>query len=73
MKRGNSIENPENQIVNDFMMVLTEQNRKPIKVNFNEILFIEGDGDHVKIWLNNQDKIMTLLTFKALEEILPEE
>ncbi len=46
---------------------------KLIKVNFDNILFIEGAGNYVKIWLNNQDKIMTLLTFKALEELLPKE
>lgn len=73
LEKGKSVEIPVKQIVNDFMMVKTEQKGKLIKVNFNEILYIEGDGNYVKIWLNNQDKIMTLLTFKALEELLPKE
>ena len=60
-------------VFNDFIMVKTEQKGKLIKVNFNDILFIEGAGNYVKIGLNNQDKIMTLLTFKALEELLPKE
>jgi len=55
------------------MTVKNEQKGKLITVNFNEILFIEGDGNYVKIWLNNQGKIMTLFTFKALKEILPKE
>jgi two-component system, LytTR family, response regulator len=60
-------------IFHDFMMVKTEQKGKLIKVNFDEILFIEGAGNYVKICLNNQEKIMTLLTFKALEDMLPQE
>jgi two-component system, LytTR family, response regulator len=60
-------------VLKDFIMVKTEQKGKLIKVNFDDILFIEGAGNYVKIWLNNQDKIMTLLTFKALEELLPKE
>ena len=68
-----AIETFKKPVFNDFMMVKTEQKGKLIKVNFNEILFIEGDGNYVKIWLNNQDKIMTLLTFKVLEELLPKE
>ncbi len=73
LEKRNPVENFVNQTVNDFMMVKTEQKGKLIKVKFNEILFIEGDGNYVKIWLNNQDKIIALLTFKALEEILPKD
>lgn len=73
LEKGKSVEIPVKQAINDFMMIKTEQKGKLIKVNFKEILFIEGEGNYVKIWLNNQDKIMTLLTFKALEELLPKE
>jgi two-component system, LytTR family, response regulator len=55
------------------MMVKTEQKGKLIKVNFDDILFIEGAGNYVKICLKSQEKIMTLLTFKALEDMLPQE
>ncbi len=64
-------ESVQKLIFHDFMMVKTEQKGKLIKVNFNEILCIEGEGNYVKIWLNKEEKIMALLTFKALEEILP--
>lgn len=73
LEKRKSIETTINQVVSDFMMVKTEQKGKLIKVKFNEILCIEGYGNYVKIWLNKEDKIMALLTFKALEEILLKE
>jgi DNA-binding LytR/AlgR family response regulator len=42
------------------------------KINFDEILYIEGMGDYLRI-VSRQGKIMTLQNFKRLEEILPEE
>ncbi len=41
------------------------------KVAFSEILYIEGQGDYLKI-ATPKVRIMTLQTFKAIEEILPE-
>jgi two-component system, LytTR family, response regulator len=66
-------ENIKKPNFHDYMMVKTEQKGKLIKVNFNDILCIEGEGNYVKIWLSKEEKIMTLLTFKALEESLPKE
>lgn len=40
------------------------------KVNFEEILFVEGMKDYLRIW-TKKEKIMTLLNFKKLEEALP--
>lgn len=40
------------------------------KVVFDEILYVEGQGDYLKI-VTPRVRIMTLQTFKALEEILP--
>ena len=73
LEKGNSIKMSANQIVKNFIMVKTEQKGKQIKVNFKDILFIEGAGNYVKICLESQEKIMTLLTFKALEDMLPQE
>ncbi len=42
------------------------------KVNFNDILYIEGQGDYLRI-ITSTDKIMTLQNFKKMEEILPDE
>jgi DNA-binding LytR/AlgR family response regulator len=73
LEKGGSIKMTVNQLVKNFMMVKTEQKGKLIKVNFEDILFIEGAGNYVKICLESQEKIMTLLTFKALEDMLPQE
>gem|GEM_PF-483069 len=43
---------------------------KIVKVNFEEILFIEGLGEYVRIYTENQ-KIVTLQTLNRLEKILP--
>jgi len=40
------------------------------KVNFQDILFVEGMKDYLRIWTKDE-KIMTLLNFKKLEEALP--
>lgn len=53
----------------DYFFVKNGQ--KVQKVNFKDILFIEGMKDYVKIRTMDED-IMTLLSFKKLEEILPE-
>ncbi len=42
------------------------------KIYLNDIYFIEGMKDYVRIW-KKDEKIMTLLTFRKLLEILPEE
>jgi len=40
------------------------------KINFDDILFVEGMKDYLRIHTPNE-KVMTLLSFKKLEEILP--
>lgn len=40
------------------------------KVSFDEILYVEGQGDYLKI-VTPRARIMTLQTFKGVEEILP--
>ncbi|MCB2207669.1 MAG: LytTR family DNA-binding domain-containing protein [Bacteroidetes bacterium] len=43
---------------------------KTQKINFEDILFVEGMKDYLRIWTKDE-KVMTLLSFKKLEEILP--
>ncbi|MFH1160441.1 MAG: LytTR family DNA-binding domain-containing protein [bacterium] len=40
------------------------------KVSFSEILYVEGQGDYLKI-VTRKARIMTLQTFKGIEETLP--
>ena len=54
----------------DFFFVNSEY--KQIKINFSEILFIEGLKDYVKIFIHNNPKaIFTLSSLKKLEDELP--
>jgi DNA-binding LytR/AlgR family response regulator len=58
------IHNPHNE----FFFIKTEYRLQ--KVNYSDILFIEGQGDYLKI-IMPKENIMTLQTFKRIEEILP--
>lgn len=44
---------------------------KIIKIHLNDILYIEGCNDYVKIITSNSKPILSLLSLKALEEKLP--
>jgi len=40
------------------------------KINFDDILFVEGMKDYLRIW-TTKEKVMTLLSFKKLQDALP--
>lgn len=45
-----------------------------VRIPFNDIIYIEGLKDYVKVYLNNQSKpLLSRITFKSLEEQLPNE
>ena len=71
----NSLQNTENQQNNknsDFIFVKSEY--RQIKINFSEILYIEGLKDYVKIYTSSHPRpILTLMSLKKLEEELPSE
>lgn len=56
----------------DFIFVKTEHKGKYIKIKFEDILMIEGSGNYVTIYTLQQEKIIVLLTFKYLEDHLPQ-
>ena len=46
--------------------------RRYFKVNFSDILFIEGLKDYIKIYTEDQPKpILSLMSMKSMEELLP--
>lgn len=51
-----------------FIFVKTEYRLE--RIDYNDILYIEGMKDYLRIVCNNK-KIMTLLSFSKLEELLP--
>jgi len=43
-----------------------------VRINLNDIRYIEGMKEYVRIHLINQKPVMTLLSMKSLEEKLPD-
>lgn len=60
---------PEKESLPDFIMVKTGYNT--INVNLNDILYVEGLKDYIKIHLTSKT-ILTLNSLKKLQEMLPE-
>jgi DNA-binding LytR/AlgR family response regulator len=60
---------PEKDPQSDFIMVKTGYNT--ININLNDILYVEGLKDYIKIHLTGKT-ILTLNSLKKLQEILPE-
>lgn len=52
-----------------FMFVKSDY--KLQRINLDNILYIEGLKDYVRIYLENGDRIMSLMNMKKLEEYLP--
>jgi len=53
----------------DFLLIKSEH--RVVRVNFNDILYIEGMREYVRIHLASQKPVMSLLSMKALEAQLP--
>jgi len=61
-------EKPDNHKNLNYFFV--KNGTKTQKVDFDDILFVEGMKDYLRIW-TVKEKIMTLLSFKKLESLLP--
>ncbi len=71
-KTQRSIETPqpsESSSPNDFIFIKTDS--KMVKVGLQDILFAEGLKDYISIHTSTE-KLITLMTLKALEALLPE-
>jgi DNA-binding LytR/AlgR family response regulator len=55
-------------ITDDYIFVRAD--RRMFKVNFSDILFIEGLKDYVIIYIENQ-KVITLMNIKTIHDLLP--
>ncbi len=64
-----SVPLPEKETQSDFIMVKTGYNT--ININLNDILYVEGLKDYIKIHLSGKT-ILTLNSLKKLQEMLPE-
>ncbi len=54
----------------NFLFIKSEH--KLIRINLNDIRYIEGMREYVRIHLTNQKPIMSLMSMKKMEEYLPE-
>lgn len=51
--------------------MFVKSNYQLVKINFEDIEYLEGDADYIKIYLSNGSFVRTLITFKKIESILP--
>jgi two-component system, LytTR family, response regulator len=56
-------------VINDYFFIKTDA--KMQKVNFSDVLYIEGHSDYLGI-VTEKERFMTIMNFKRLEEILPQ-
>jgi two-component system, LytTR family, response regulator LytT len=53
----------------DFLFIKSDY--KVLRINFSDIIYIEGMSEYIKIHLANSKPVMTLLSMKFIEEQLP--
>lgn len=51
--------------------IFVKSDYKLVRMNLDDILYVEGLKDYVRIYLENGDKVMSLINMKTLEENLP--
>ncbi len=57
--------------VNQMRFFFVKSDYRLVRVDMNDILYIEGQKDYVRIQLTNGEKITTLVNMKRMEELLP--
>ncbi|MDP4185061.1 MAG: LytTR family DNA-binding domain-containing protein [Bacteroidota bacterium] len=61
---------PEVEVNSQFLFLKSEY--KIIRINFDDILYIEGLKDYIKVYLRNENKpVLSLSSMKAVESKLP--
>jgi DNA-binding LytR/AlgR family response regulator len=59
------------EIYNDDRIMFIKSEYKLLRVCLDDILYVEGLKDYVRICLKNGEKIMSLMSMKKLEDYLP--
>ena len=70
LKEKNISDETGNPIKAQAGYIFVKADYKLVKINFNEILYIEGLKDYIKIFTGGKP-VLTLLSLKSLEEKLP--
>ena len=68
-----SVKEDAMSISNDDNFLFIKSEYKIVRLNFNNMKYIEGMGDYVRFHLDDQKPVMSLMTVKKLMEYLPEE
>lgn len=58
---------------NRFNFTFIKTDKKLIKINFDDILFVKGSGNYVEIFVKNNKKYVYYKTLKDLIDKLPDE
>jgi two-component system, LytTR family, response regulator LytT len=61
------------EIRSDKNFLFIKSDYKILRINFDEIKYIEGMSEYIKIYLTNSKPVVTLLSMKSIEEQLPPE
>ncbi|NOU58431.1 LytR/AlgR family response regulator transcription factor [Marinifilum caeruleilacunae] len=69
-KSENTILNAQVDTSKPEEFIFIKADKKTIKLNFNEIVYVEGLGDYIKIHLKERS-IVSKLTIKRMEDLLP--
>jgi DNA-binding LytR/AlgR family response regulator len=59
----------EIKINKDFLFIKSDY--KLLRINFDDIKYIEGMSEYIRIHLTNSKPVMTLMSMKSVEDILP--
>jgi DNA-binding LytR/AlgR family response regulator len=70
-QRALSLIKPGTSEENDYILVKTEQKGKLLKINFQDVVYIEGLKNYVSFYTRQGERIIALLNIKDLAERLP--
>ena len=61
------------QVESDEKFLFIKSEYKILRINLSDIKYIEGMREYLRIHIENQPPVMTLMSMKKMEEFLPEE
>ena len=65
-------EKKRQQLLTDDQFIFVKSDYKLVQVRLNDILYIEGFKDYVKVFVENSEKpVVSLINMKKIEEFLP--
>ena len=59
------------EIRSDKSFLFIKSDYKILRINFEDIKYIEGMNEYIRIFLTNSKPVMTLMSMKAIENLLP--